>query len=58
MTMALHCCNVDNAENADQAWAQWALEAFLQLPLTLTSADMLTQRLTGYRSIYLSDLNI
>ena len=38
-------------DNADQAWAQWALEAFLQLLPTLTSADMSTQHLTGLISV-------
>ena len=38
-------------ENADQAWAQWELEAFLQLLLTLTSADMSTQHRIGFISV-------
>ena len=35
-------------QSIHQAWAQWALEAFLQRLLISTSADMLTRRHTGF----------
>ena len=38
-------------QSVHQAWAQWALEAFLQRLLISTSADMLTRHHTGFQKI-------